>query len=83
MPYITPFEREKFDSHLCDFPFIASPGQLNYVISRLMLEYVKNMGESYATYNALIGVCEAAKLELYRKLVAPYEDEKEKKNGKL
>ena len=39
------------------------------------------MGNSYATINDIIGALEGAKMEFYRRVVAPYEDEKIKENG--
>ena len=35
----------------------------------------------YAQINAAIGMMECCKLELYRKVAAPYEDQKEHDNG--
>lgn len=55
-------------------------GSLNYVISKILSGIVqKNC--NYATINKLIGVLECAKLELYRRIAAPYEDSKIKTNG--
>ena len=39
------------------------------------------MLQKYYHYNQLIGVLECAKLELYRRLVTPYEDIKITDNG--
>jgi hypothetical protein len=60
---------------------IDSEGELNYVITRLCHEFARKKGIKYAVYNTIIGVLECAKLELYRKWIAPYEEEKEKANG--
>jgi len=38
-------------------------------------------GVKYATLNTVIGVLECAKLELYRRVVADYEDQKCEENG--
>ena len=57
------------------------PGVMNYAITALIHTIVAETGESYATYNAMIGMLESAKLELYRKMVSPYEDQKEFENG--
>jgi hypothetical protein len=59
----------------------ATPGELNYKITREVHDYIRHNGESYATYNAALGALEAAKLELYRRFVAPYEDTKIHQNG--
>ncbi len=56
-------------------------GELNFLITMQVLDYLAQAGTSYATINSLIGVLECAKLELYRRVVAPYEDEKIKENG--
>ena len=39
------------------------------------------MGTNYVKLNELIGVLECAKLELYRRVASPYEDEKVESNG--
>lgn len=58
------------------FKLIENEGQLNYFITKLCKIYVELQGETYATYNALIGVLESAKLELYRRRISLYENEK-------
>ncbi|MCI0558113.1 MAG: hypothetical protein MN733_06430, partial [Nitrososphaera sp.] len=63
--------------------YINDEGQLNYVITRLAQELAKAKGSNYAAFNAVIGVLECAKLELYRRIVAPYEDRKIQENGDL
>jgi len=59
---------ENFDSHL------------NYIISTIM-NGLLHENVSYAKVNKLIGVLECAKLELYRRIASPYEDEKCESNG--
>lgn len=56
------------------------PGLANYAITALLLTLIEGQ-ESYATYNAVIGIVEAAKLELYRTHIAPYEEQKKFDNG--
>jgi hypothetical protein len=58
-----------------------TPGELNYLISTLINEYILREGLNYATLNSIVGVLECAKLELYRRIAAPYEDEKCDENG--
>ena len=55
--------------------------QLNYCISMLCKEYLEGKGESYQTYNDIIGVLECAKMEMYRRKIANYENKKIKENG--
>lgn len=59
-----------------------TPGELNYVISVLCGNYMMaGGGISYVKINEVIGVLECAKLELYRRIAANYEDTKKAING--
>lgn len=78
MPYIAKNRRIAIDSGM-DFP--TTEGELNYRITKLVLEWIRKKGESYATYNSVLGVLECVKHELYRRRIAGYEDEKMKANG--
>lgn len=54
-----------------------TPGELNYAITRLVDEYlIQKGGIRYAHLNEVVGALECAKLELYRRVAAPYEDQK-------
>ena len=77
MPYIVNSAREQLD----DGGLPNSAGELNYVISSLVDEYLQEYGKNYTNINEVIGVLECAKLELYRRVAAPYEDEKIEQNG--
>ena len=80
MPYI-----EKQQRSLIGYNSILpnTAGQLNYRIHLVLEEYVKATGISYQTYNDMIGALEAAKLELYRRAVAGYEDREIEENGDI
>ena len=76
MPYITKEARKEIK--------LRSPetaGELNYLITTLCKDYLLNQGESYQHYNDIIGALEGAKMELYRRKIADYEDLKIKENG--
>lgn len=60
---------------------IETPGELNYFITRIVDEYIRNKSLNYTTLNEVVGVLECAKLELYRRVAAPYEDLKLSENG--
>ena len=77
MPYIPKKEREGLHS----FTPAESPGELNYLFTAAIVEYLDLQGTSYGVLNSVIGVLECAKLELYRRIAVPYEDEKIKENG--
>lgn len=59
----------------------CSPGELNYAVTCLVWRFIQRFGLGYATINAVVGVLECAKLELYRRVAAPYEDDKIVQNG--
>jgi len=84
MPYIAKTTRETLERYTDLNQTVYNmhcAGDLNYTITRLCHEYVKKFGEKYQTYNDIMGVLEGAKLELYRRKIAPYEDLKIAENG--
>lgn len=82
MPYVARGARSRLDTG--DPPVDA--GELNYAVTRVVDAYLSKAAETdgrlrYAHVNEAIGVLECAKLELYRRIAAPYEDEKIEENG--
>ena len=82
MPYIKQEDRHFFDEKI-SFNNIAiqTPGELNYFLSKIVDHYISAHGKNYNSINDVIGVLECTKLELYRRIVAPYEDSKMQQNG--
>lgn len=80
MPYIKQYDRDCFALELANLR-PTTPGELNYLVTELALKYVDAHGMSYGAINAAIGALECAKLELYRRIAAPYEDRKIRENG--
>ncbi len=93
MPYIPAADRPAYDS---DIDRIASKlaanppetrkGHANYVITQILRQawgVDKPEGESYSHYADMVGTLECAKLELYRRWIAAYEDIAIAKNGDL
>lgn len=58
-------------------------GELNYAIHLLLDEYLMWQGESYQTYNDMMGALTGVQAELYRRKIAPYEDKKIIENGDI
>jgi len=58
-------------------------GELNFLITHLINNYISFKGEKYQHYNDVIGALEGAKLEIYRRSIAPYEDGKIEENGDI
>jgi len=82
MPYIPKVARKVIDEIVDDAHFsIAANGTLNYFLVKLMLARRKQETESYTFYKNFLGELECAKLEIYRRYVAPYEEKKIKENG--
>lgn len=86
MPYISQEDRAKYDEEiyalaekLVDVP----AGHVNYAISKMFSIMINLSGESYATYNELVGVLECAKLELFRTKIGRYENKRIEENGGL
>lgn len=80
MPYI-PYEQRSLD-YLLEHG-IENSGQLNYYLTELLNDYIKQQGKEYTTYNDIVGALECAKLEIYRRVVSVYEDEKLLENGEV
>jgi hypothetical protein len=80
MPYVDQITRTKLDDAILTVD-PESAGELNYTITQLCLAYLAQEGLSYSALNEVVGVLECAKLELYRRAAAPYEDEKASLNG--
>lgn len=76
MPYIKPSTREDVIAMGAN-----TPGELNFLLTTIVRDYLKKKGRNYGNINEAIGVLECAKLELYRRIAAPYENEKIEENG--
>ena len=94
MPYIKKEQREELEPELgaliqkiMNMPEFHSNGRagiLNYVITDMLDSCFGPLSNAkYKDYNEAIGMLECCKLEFYRKAAAPYEDMKEKQNGKV
>jgi len=73
MPYIDKEARERLSGDATP----QTPGELNYLITRMLDDYIQRKGGvRYAQLNEVVGVLECVKMELYRRVAAPYEDKK-------
>ncbi len=78
MPYIKQSDRVAISSGA---RLASTPGELNFRLTSIATGYLAARGQSYTTFNEVIGALECAKLEMYRRMVAPYEDRKMIENG--
>ena len=85
MPYITPERRSIYDQQLARLRSTLDAdtpgGDINYIITSLVLDWLEKRGLSYAAIAEAVGVFETAKLEFYRRVASPYEDRKIEENG--
>lgn len=86
MPYIRQDRRDRIDAAMEELldaltDLGQEPGDLNYVITRIIHDNINQTGMSYINLNTVMGVLESATQEFYRRIVAPYEDQKIESNG--
>lgn len=84
MPYICPTDRLVIDNDLMEDGISWTPenaGELNFLVSTFIANYIRAKGLKYAVVNEMIGALECAKLELNRVIIGPYEDIKIQENG--
>lgn len=79
MPYIKQTIKNSLGDRFVNSP--DNPGELNYILTVIVRDYFRTHGANYRAANDIIGALEGAKLEFYRRVVAPYEDTKIKENG--
>ena len=82
MPYIEKKRRKELSSPSNFTMGVAHDvGELNYKITCLVDDFISRKELKYSEINSVIGVLECAKMELYRRIAAPYEDKKCEENG--
>lgn len=91
MPYINGHDRtilDKLMKPLLDYinDGYIGLGWLNYIITTILVTNLRSKcrgddSPTYFDFNYLIGLLECVKLELYRRMVAPYEDKKKEESG--
>ena len=90
MPYIKQERRKEIETSFLEASGfgVHTPGELNYVLTRVVVQYMDGQREAsglpepnYSILAEAVGALECAKLELYRRIAAPYEDRKRVENG--
>ncbi len=83
MPYLKTQQKEYFGDILkaLNHSHISDGGELNFVLTEVVKQYLLTHPKKYDTFNTVVGSLESCKLELYRRLIAPYESEKIASNG--
>jgi len=78
MPYV---KREAQENLLRGYVRPDTAGELNFLLTHAVVEYVRRHGVSYCTINDVLGAFEGAKLDFYRRIATPYEERKRAENG--
>jgi len=74
MPYIKQERRETITTP-------ENSGELNYMITKLIIQYLQNKDLNYQTCNDIVGALDNAKDEFKRRVQNNYEEDKIKENG--
>ena len=81
MPYIKEEDRRWFDASIPDVVSKnTTAGELQYCIAIMLKAFIGN-GYNYQRLNDAMGALNGANLEFYRRVVAPYENNKIDENG--
>ena len=83
MPYIKKTYRDElkeFTDMIEEFP-LANPGEINYIITKVLQKYEAHKGTSYQVFNDITGALMNCYNEYYRRRIAPYEDQKIQEHG--
>ncbi len=80
MPYIPQDARAPL---LSGEAFPTTSGELNFLITSIILNYLLEKGVGYETMNSIVGALDQVKDEFQRRVVHPYEDSKKVENGDL
>jgi len=75
MPYILKKDREAAKDMFKD------SGDFAYKLTTVYLEYLEQNGLRFKYFASLVGVVVLSLLELWRRVICPYEDRKRMENG--
>lgn len=78
MPYVPESVKKALDEELM---FASTPGHLNYLFTKQIIDYIKLKGLSYQTINDVEGALQCCSKEFYERVARPYENQKIKSNG--
>ena len=81
MPYIDEETKKRLFAHGPEIALAETSGELNYLLTTVILSYLRYRGLSYQTCNDIVGALDNCKDEFRRRVQHPYEDEKIKLNG--
>lgn len=83
MPYITPKERERYNTVLKHMPDIKTKGDLEYCIFYLMKRFMETREYRYSTLHECVYACIHSGEEFKRRYLDKRENEALQKNGDI
>ena len=85
MPYVNQVKRPPLDAGIAGLtqPEAWTSGEVNYVLTRIILLWRPPVRSLYADHQAVLGLLEAIKAEYIEQVLRPYEDKKCIENGKV
>jgi hypothetical protein len=78
-PYINEADRRYVD----EGGVPLTPGELHYQLALAIDQFLATKKVNYIIFNDVMGVLTCLSHEIYRRIVAPYEDKKLKENGEV
>lgn len=89
MPYLKTKDRDiinatggdKVTNYLAKLDAKEMAGALNYLNFRIVKKWTEKNGKRYWIFALIIGTLVCCLLEIYRRLIAPYENQKIKESG--
>jgi len=90
MPYLTQEDRKALEEaeasgnfyiYLGSLELRKFAGHLNFIIFKTVRVWIYHNKVSYFSFATIVGTIVCCVLEIYRRLVAPYENSKIKQNG--
>ena len=82
MPYINHKEQRELRDKISGIvDHKTTEGELNFILTTIIGEYVIKKGLRYKQINDVLGALQGCKLEFYRRVAIPYEDMKIEENG--
>ena len=82
MPYVARMFREHLDPYIKMLGGnVTSVGDINYVVTRVIGQYLKRKDLNYGNIAGVIGTLQCVILELYRRVAVDYEETKIIQNG--
>ena len=82
MPYINHKEQRDLRDKISGIvDHKTTEGELNFILTTIIGEYVIKKGLRYKQINDVLGALRGAELEFYRRIAVPYEEGKIEENG--